>query len=241
VTVHPQPTRFVEIVALLRELTAQLIASPDLDQALDHLTKTAAGLIDGSAWCGVTLVRAGAPTTAAASDDLPARLDQAQYRDGDGPCLLAIRTREMVLIDDLVTERRWPAWRRRAIADGVYAVLSVPIDVDDHIVGALNLYAGRTGAFPADIELVAMLVAEHAALLLAAVLDRSRLAGLTEELRSALGDGGTVNRAIGIVMAQRGCSAEDALEVLRQAATRLHQPLTSVAERLVETISQRSA
>jgi AmiR/NasT family two-component response regulator len=41
-------------------------------------------------------------------------------------------------------------------------------------------------------------------------------------------------------MAQRGCSAEDALEVLRQAATRLHQPLTSVAERLVETITQRA-
>jgi GAF domain-containing protein len=231
----------VEIVALLRELTAQLIASQDLDQALDHLTRTTAGLVDGPAWCGVTLVRAGGPTTAAASEPLPANLDQAQYRAGDGPCLLAVRSREMVLVEDLAAEQRWPDWCRHALDSGVRAVLSVPIDIDDHIVGALNLYAGRVAGFPPDLELTAMLVAEHAALLLAAVLDRSRLAGLTEDLRSALGDGETVNRAIGIVMAQRGCSAEDALEVLRQAATRLHQPLSLVAERLVETIAQRAA
>jgi AmiR/NasT family two-component response regulator len=86
-----------------------------------------------------------------------------------------------------------------------------------------------------------MLVAEHAGLLLAAVLDRGRLAGLAADLSEALSSGESVNRAIGIVMAQRGCPAEDALEVLRQASNNLHAPLHEVADRLVAAIGNRSA
>jgi AmiR/NasT family two-component response regulator len=86
-----------------------------------------------------------------------------------------------------------------------------------------------------------MLVAEHAGPLLAVVLDRAGLAGVADELAEALADGETVNRAIGIVMAQRSCSVQAALEVLRESAGRLRLPLSTVAERLVETVSRRAA
>ena len=56
----------------------------------------------------------------------------------------------------------------------------------------------------------------------------------------ALGDGETVNRAIGIVMAQRACSAEAALDVLLDTANQLHLPLWTVTERLVDTITNRA-
>src|SRR5919199_1916992 len=241
---HPDPPDTVtqlhtlEIVALLRELTARLVTSDDLDEALGALVRTTAHAVPARAWCGITLIRAGAPSTAAVSDDLPYGVDEVAAPDDEGPCLTAVRTREMVLSQDLRAEARWPAWRGRAGA--VRGVLSVPLDIDDHVIGALTLYTASPHAFTPDVQLTAMLLAEHAGLLLAAVLDRGRLAGLTAELRAALEDGESVNRAVGIVMGQRGCAAEEALQVLQQASARLHVPVHEVAERLVTTIASRS-
>lgn len=234
------PLRFVETIALLRRLTAQLVVSTDLDEALRQLTATAADLVSGRGWCAMTVIRAGGPTTAAASGTLPVELDEAQYRFGDGPCLTAIRTREMVLVVDLATDSRWPQWRDHALGQDVRGVLAVPVDIDDHVLGALNLYADDPDGFPPGVELAAMLVAEHAGLLLSAVLDRTRLTGVTADLTAALGDGETVNRAIGILMAQRSCSADAALDVLQRAATTLRLPLPTIAARLVDTVATRS-
>jgi GAF domain-containing protein len=231
----------VEIASLLRELTAGLITSDDLDEALESLVATTAQAVPGESWCGITLIRAGAPTTQAASSPLTARVDDIQYKIGEGPALTAIRTREMVVVRDLAAETRWPQWREAAAEDGISGILSMPLDIDDHVIGALNLYVGEPHAFSPDVQLAAMLVAEHAGLLLAAVLDRSRLAGLAADLSEALASGETVNRAIGIVMAQRGCRAEDALEVLQQASLTLRAPLHEVADRLVAAIGSRSA
>jgi GAF domain-containing protein len=230
----------VEVAAVLRELTARLIASVDLDDALGELVDTAAGLVDGESWCAVTLVRAGCPSIAAASKGLPEGLDDRRYETGDTPSMHAIRTRDLAISPNLTTERRWPVWRGNAVAGGVLGVLSVPVDIDEHSVGALNLYSADADRFGADIGFTALLVAEHAGLLLASVLDRGRLAGLTAELTEALGDGETVNRAIGIMMAQRSCSAEVALAVLRETAGRLHIPLATVAARLVDTVESRA-
>jgi hypothetical protein len=87
----------VEIFAVLRQLTAQLVATDDLDDALAHLVDTAADLVDGEAWCGVTLVRTGGPCTAAASPGLPAKIDEEQYASGAGPSMHAMSQREMVI------------------------------------------------------------------------------------------------------------------------------------------------
>jgi GAF domain-containing protein len=231
----------VEIAALLRELTARLVASEDLDHALEALVTTTARAVPGRSWCGITLIRAGAPSTEAASSPLPAEVDEIQYRTGDGPALAAIRDREMVIVGDLRTETRWPRWCGVAAGNGVVGVLSMPLDIDDHVIGALNLYAGEPNAFSADVQLAAMLVAEHAGLLLATVLDRGRLAGLAADLADALASGESVNRAVGIVMAQRGCRAEEALDVLLQASVTLHAPLHEVAGRLVSAIGSRSS
>ncbi|GAA0742876.1 GAF and ANTAR domain-containing protein [Dactylosporangium roseum] len=230
----------VEIAAVLRQLTARLIASDDLDEALEDLVDTAADLVEGASWCAVTLVRAGGPSTAAASSELPEELLDSQYHSGTGPSMEAIRARDLILSDDLTVDTRWPEWRERALAAGVRGVLTVPVDIDEQVVGALTVYSAESGRFTADVGLTAVLVAEHAGLLLAAVLDRGRQAGLHAALAEALADGETVNRAIGIMMVQRGCSAEAALDGLQRTASRLDLPLSTVAQRLVETVERRA-
>ena len=238
---EPDRLHVVEIVALLRQLTAKLIASDDLDDALGQVATSTADLVSGPAWCGVTMIGAEGASTAAWSADFPRELDESQYATGEGPSMAAIREREVTLCQDLSVDDRWPAWAAQARDDGVHGVLCTPVDIDDQIVGALNLYVGEPNALTPDLQLAVMLVAEHAGLLVGAVLDRVREASLNDELTSALTDGETVNRAIGIVMAQRGCSAEGALDVLRHAASRLHQPLSAVAQRLVDTVTNRTA
>lgn len=164
----------VEIAAVLRQLTARLIASDDLEEALEDLVETAADLVEGASWCAVTLVRSGGPTTAAASPGLPESLVDGQYERGSGPALEAIRTRDLILVDDLAAETRWPLWRSRALAAGVRGVLTVPVDIDEHVIGALTVYAAEAGRFTADVGLTAMLVAERAGLLRPAVRERAR-------------------------------------------------------------------
>ncbi|WBB81165.1 GAF and ANTAR domain-containing protein [Micromonospora sp. WMMD882] len=227
----------LETAALLRELTAALLDVTDFDEALSRLVTIARDTVPGVAWCGFTVLRAGEPAGVAASDPRLAELDDLG-QGPDFPAMSAIHRREMILSTDLVTEERWPAWTDRARALGVHGVLSTPLDIDDHVIGAINLYAGTPDALTARRQLTAMLLAEHAGLLLAGVRGRARQAALAGEIDESLLQEGVIGQAIGVIMTQRGCPAPDALQVLRSAASALSIPLREVAERLVVTVSR---
>jgi GAF domain-containing protein len=235
---HPTESLGVlETAALLRELTAGLIASSDFEEALRRLVRTSQRAIPGVTWCGVTVLRAGAPASVVASDPGPGALDDLQYGT-DGPAMTAIRCRDLVLVSDLRTESRWPSWTRRARALGVRGVLSAPVDVDDHVLGAINLYAREPGALTVHRQITAMLLAEHAGLLLAAVRDRARQRALAGELDQTIINGELIGQAIAVIMTQRGCPAPEALQVLRSASAALSIPLRDLAERLVRSAAR---
>lgn len=227
----------VETAALLRELTAGLIASTDLEEALARLVRTAGDAVPGVTGCGVILLRAGGPASVVASDPLLADLDHPRY-DGDGPAMTAIREREIVLVEELARESRWPRWTDRATALGVHGLLTAPFDVDEHVIGSINLYAGEPAVLGEREQVTAMLLAEHAGLLLAAVRDRARQAALATDLDGSLSGGEVIGQAIGVIMTQRGCPAAEALQVLRTASSALSIPLREVAERLVDSVAR---
>ncbi|MFF5173487.1 GAF and ANTAR domain-containing protein [Micromonospora sp. NPDC000089] len=227
----------LETAALLRELTAGLIAVDDFDEALDRLVRVARDAVPEVTWCGFTALRAGEPAGVAASDPRLAELDDLRHGP-ESPAMSAITRREMIIAGDLDADGRWPAWAVRARGLGVRGVISAPVDVDDHVIGAINLYAGSAAPFTTRHQLTAMLLAEHAGLLLAAVRDRAKQAARAGELDGSLLGEGVVGQAIGVIMTQRGCPAPEALDVLRSAATSLDIPLREVAERLVATVSR---
>ncbi|WP_213452223.1 GAF and ANTAR domain-containing protein [Rhizomonospora bruguierae] len=234
----PRP-HLVEVTALLRELTARLIRAEDLQHALDVLAGTAVAAVPGVALCGVTVLRDGHPATIATAGTPPvdgAGVDQLQYDTGEGPCLEAIRSRALTASPDLTSERRWTRWTPRARELGVHSVLSVPMDVDEAVVGALNLYGTRPAAMDDQAQLTALLIAEHAGLLLGSVVERGERAELTARLVEDLREGAALDHAIGIVMAQRRCTAAEALAVLRDAAEALDVRPRVVAERLIAAV-----
>jgi hypothetical protein len=239
VDVVNQP-HLVEIVAALKEITARITAATAIDQAVHDLLKIVTDIMPADIQCGMTFIGQGEAATFAASGPLPAALDETRHADGDGPCMEAIRTRDVVLSQNLTEETRWPTWSALARHHGVHSVLSYPFDVDAPLLAALNLYAERPGALTNEVPVLAMLVADHASLLL-----RVRLRQFTqEELMAQVGEAHesdvAVERAVGIVMAQRGCPPEQALKHLHDAATHLGVGLTAVAERLVRTVSDRA-
>ncbi|MEU1687592.1 GAF and ANTAR domain-containing protein [Micromonospora sp. NPDC005707] len=227
----------LEAAALLRELTAGLISVTDFDEALDRLVRIARDAVPGVDCCGFTALRAGEPAGVAASDPERAELDDLRHGP-DTPALTAIRRREMITAGDLAGEARWPAWAQRARGLGVHGVIAAPVDVDEQVIGAINLYAESAGALTPRHQLTAMLLAEHAGLLLAATRDRERQAALAGQLDTAALADGVVGQAVGVIMTQRGCPAPEALDVLRSAASSLDIPLREVAERLLLTVSR---
>jgi transcriptional regulator with GAF, ATPase, and Fis domain len=230
----------VEIVAALKEITAVLSTATALPAALDDLVKVTTDLLPADISCGVMLVGQGEPATFAGSGLATEVLDESRHADGEGPMLDAMRARDVVLAQCLDREPRWPAWRAAALGHGVHGVLAYPFDVDPHTLGALTLYAGRCEALTGDVPLIAMLVADHASLLLRVCRrqldeDAALAAQLTEEPAAVL------ERAVGIVMAQRGCPPEQALRHLHDASTHLGVGLPAVAERLVRSVSDRGS
>jgi transcriptional regulator with GAF, ATPase, and Fis domain len=233
VSVESSP-HLVEIVAALKEITARISTAPSPKAAVDELLSVAAGVMPPYVRCGITLITQGEPAHIAAADLSEEVLDETGRASGDGPCLEAVRTRDIVLSQNLLVEPRWPVWAETARRHGFASVLSYPFDVDPLTLGALTIYADRTDAFEHELPIVAMLIADHASLLL-----RVRLRQLVQE---ELAPGHTTTeRAVGIVMAQRGCPPEQALRHLHEAATHLGVDVPAVAERLVRTVSERSA
>ncbi|MGC4896781.1 GAF and ANTAR domain-containing protein [Micromonospora sp. DT31] len=227
----------LETAALLRELTAGLIGAAGFGEALDRLVRITRDAVPGIDCCGFTALRAGEPVGVVASDPDRAELDDLRHGP-DTPAMTAIRRREMIIAGGLDGEDRWPAWSARARALGVHGVISTPVDVDEQVIGAINLYADTPRALTPRHQLTAMLLAEHAGLLLAAARDREREADRAGRIDDKLLAEGVVGQAVGVIMTQRGCPAPEALAVLRSAASSLDIPLREVAERLVLTVSR---
>jgi GAF domain/ANTAR domain len=229
VNVDSQP-HLVEIVAALKEITASITSAPALPEAVDDLVKATASILPPGVACAVTVISEGEPAAHTGGAVAVEIFDETRHAGGEGPALEAIRTRGIIASPDLTVEPRWQRWTAQALDRGVRAVLAYPFDVDGLTLGALTLYSPIAHAIERDVAVLAMLVADHASLLL-----RSR-----GRASNPVGpDGVSVQRAVGIVMAQRGCPPDQALRHLHEAATQLGVGLDVIAQRLVHTVADR--
>jgi hypothetical protein len=219
----------VEVAGLLHELSARLLGADDVRQALDRLAVFAAGAVPGTLRCSVALIGEGGPLTLAVSGPRAQALDDIQYASGDGPGLEAARTRSVVSVDDLSGDARWPELAERAQQEGVLGVVSIPLDVQRSAVGSVSLFVDRPGGIGSDLLLTAMALVNQAEILLGEM-----------RRRESLSEGATVDRAAGVIIAQRGCGVREAYEVLRDTAQRLGLPREQVAERLIAAAARNA-
>jgi GAF domain-containing protein len=139
-----------------------------------------------------------------------------------------------VVVDDVRADPRWP--RLRSVWEGspVASVLAVPVITRDGPAGGLNCYRTTPGAFTESQAQAAEVLALAIGAALDAVGETVRLRGLAAQLDRALESRAVIDQAKGIVMARRGCSADDAFAHLAALSQQRNVKLRDLARALVE-------
>ncbi|MFI8933509.1 GAF and ANTAR domain-containing protein [Streptomyces sp. NPDC053474] len=162
-----------------------------------------------------------------ASDSAAARLAEAQYTLGEGPCERAFTLAEPVLVGDLTSAAetwRWPVYAQQARSLGARAVFSLPLGAGARTLGTLDLYRDTAGGLSARELRTARIVCDAVML---AVLDLGFAGagiGATADgeaaswLEAAEADHMEVHQAVGMVMVQLGVDSQHALDLLRARA-----------------------
>jgi hypothetical protein len=81
----------------------------ELAAALEELARLAWEGVPGCDGASVSVLREESVSTWASTQPRVREVDVAQYRNGDGPCVRAIRERHVVSVEDYRREPRWPA------------------------------------------------------------------------------------------------------------------------------------
>jgi transcriptional regulator with GAF, ATPase, and Fis domain len=184
----------------------------------------------------------GGPVTVAATEPFVVELDNVQYETGEGPCLDAIRTRDVVHVDDLARAGRYRRFAPRALEASVASMVSAPVEHDGEVIGSLNLLAGPAGSFGPDeaLEPVRLLAACAAAVVVAQqALERQRRT--VSQLEDALQTRDLIGQAKGILMAHAGVDADDAFRMLVRASQRENRKLRDVAFDIADRTHHRAA
>ena len=168
-----------ERAATLRRLYDALLAanravvqSADRDALFARICETCVDFGFKLAWVGVRSGDAVIPVAVAGA--CAGYLDglDISARDGDpaanGPTGTAVRTGRPFVCNDFLAEAATTPWHGRAQPYGLAASASFPLLEGGRLVGALTLYAGRTGFFgPDEVALI-----EHFAATVSLALDR---------------------------------------------------------------------
>jgi GAF domain-containing protein len=139
----------------------------------------------------------------------------------------------VVTVADMAHEDRWGDYPRRAVEAGICSSLSLPLTAGEGGRGALNLYSSRPHAFTGTDERTAHGWAGQASGALSVALRMADREDAVEHLHRGLVTRQVIGQAVGLLMAQRRCTAEEAFDLLRSASQRGNEKLRDVAARLV--------
>jgi transcriptional regulator with GAF, ATPase, and Fis domain len=200
----------------------------DLQSTLETIVNLAVESLDACDFAGIFLVEKGEISSPASSNDIPRRVDEIQAELGEGPCVDAIKEREVFRTGELTNETRWPKFSDRAHEEtGIRSILSIRLFVEEDTMGALNLYSTAPEAFDDGDVALASVFAAHASVAMAA-------AHREETLEQKAQSRDLIGRAKGILMAQSGVTEEQAFDMLRRASQRMNVKVRDIAQRMTE-------
>ena len=226
---------------VLSDLALIVLAEETLDSVLSKIVAMTKKVIAGADEVSVTLVRKGRAETAAHTGELAMQADERQYGLGNGPCLDAGRGGETLLIADMRTDDRWPKYAPQAVRAGVLSSLSIPLPIQEDLVGALNVYARVPDAFDDAAVEAGKAFAAYAAIAIANADALASTSELADHLRFAMESRAAIEQAKGILMAREGISPDKAFEMLVRASQRENRKLRDLAVELVERAQRRPA
>lgn len=216
--------RFAE---LLRDLEQR---SPvDTETAMSALTHSAARVLPGARFAGITVAAGGEVKTVAATSPVAEKVDDILRRNGEGPCLDAVRRHHPMQIQDVEVERRWPHFCRETFEDtDVRSVLSFELFQNHDTIGALNFYADRPQAFDDESVDLGLILARHTTV-------AWKLRERDTQFATALGSRDVIGQAKGMLMERFSIDADAAFKLLRRLSQESNRPLVDLARQLTES------
>lgn len=225
-----------QLAATLVQMTGLVLSQETVRSAVELVTALASATAPGTDGAAVTLVDEHGTRTLGATSEMAVRADSLQYDLDEGPCLTAWRTGELVRVDDIAGDRRWPAWQDAATALGIRSALSAPLLSGGGSIGAIKLYAVQPDRFDEHDEAVMLLFARQAAVLLATTQNVAGARALSRRLTDALGERDVISLATGVLLARGAPTREAAFARLAAAAEHSGRPVRDVAQHLLDTV-----
>jgi hypothetical protein len=151
-----------------------------------------------------------------------------------GPETTALATGEAAHCPDTLEEERWPEYAQAALAYGVRCSVTLAHQPGPEAV-TLSLFGARPRVLdPGQIPLAELLVAAGGALVdnLSQFGDARRAA---LQFRDAAQSRALVDQAKGILMNALGCSADEALDRMRQISQQGNMRVTEVASKIISS------
>jgi GAF domain-containing protein len=213
----------------------------NLRDGLRKVAEAGCALLANCSAASVTIIERGRASTAAYTDNIAEVLDTIQYDADDGPCLAAAREQQLVRIDDMISDDRWPTFAGAAAQRGVLSSLSIPLVLaGDERVGGLNIYGQPEAAFSADDEQLAKAFATQASAVVSNVQAYWSAFEMTRNLTRAMESRAVIEQAKGVLIARHGLGDDDAFDILRNRSQTENRKLRDVAAELVEHARQQA-
>jgi GAF domain-containing protein len=226
-------TREALLADTFLKLADTLVDDFDAIDVLTTLSSRCVELLDAAS-TGILLADPGGVLhVMAASSEAANILELFQIQNEEGPCLDAFRTGEVVIVDDLTEDPRWPAFARRALDVGFISVHAFPMVVRSNLIGTMNLFMTTVGSLEPSDVVVAQALAHAATLTLLhnqATMDSQRL---TAQLQGALNSRIVVEQAKGVISELSNIGTDAAFDRLRTYARSHNTKLTTLAEAVV--------
>lgn len=170
----------------------------------------------------------------AASDDRFTYLEDLQVRHQEGPCIEAFDTKELVGVEDLGHDDRWPLFSNAAVGQQVRAVLASPLPYNQDAVGVVAVLSEQSRPWSPEGELALLAFTDLAALLIASMMMGEQQSEISAQLQGALNSRQVIEQAKGVLIGTRGMSARAAYEQLRAQARAERRKLVAVCAEVVD-------
>jgi GAF domain-containing protein len=174
----------------------------------------------------------------AASDERFGHLEDLQVQHQQGPCIDAFELKQLVGVEDLEQDGRWPAFCAAAVERNVRAVLASPLPYNQEAVGVVAVISEQSRPWSAEAELALLAFTDLAALFIASMMQGEQQSVLAGQLRSALDSRQIIEQAKGVLIGQQGISARAAYEQLRAQARSERRKLTILCREVVAGAAQ---
>lgn len=162
-------------------------------------------------------------------------LELFQIQHDNGPCLLAYRTGEQVVVEDLrVDVGPWSEFALRATEYGFLSVHALPLRLRDDRVGALNLLRRDPGRMSATDIAIGQALADVATIGILHQRVAAKSDVLNQQLQTALNTRTVIEQAKGILAERGGVDMDAAFGLLRGYARRNNRRLAELARAVVD-------